>query len=98
MLFFYFIYLIIALMTLIYLINRLVGRKKDSSIEFFIAALRNENNGYYEEAVITYEKALAKAKKSRFNNMLKTRIVEKIKVLHTIIAYQNDYEFNKKRV
>lgn len=89
MLFYYYIYLLIALMVLFFLIKGLLGRRKDTSVDFFVAALKNENDGYYEEAVITYEKALTEAKKSRFHNMLKVKISEKIKVLHTVIEYEN---------
>lgn len=93
MLFYYYIYLLIALTGLFLLIKILVSRKKDIPVEFFVAALKNENNGCYEEAVISYEKALAEAKKSRFHTLLKIKIIEKIKVLHTVIEYQNSTRF-----
>jgi hypothetical protein len=89
MLFYYYIYLFLALMILFFLIKGLLRRKKDTSVDFFVAALKDENDGYYEEAVITYEKALTEAKKSRFHTMLKVKISEKIKVLHTVIDYEN---------
>jgi hypothetical protein len=98
MLFYYYIYLLIALTGLFLLIKFLVARKKDIPVEFFVAALRNENNGCYEEAVVTYEKALTEAKKSRLHNMLKIKIIEKIKVLHTIIDYQNSIHYIRQEV
>ena len=89
MLFYYYIYLLIALTGIFLLIKFLVARKKNIPVEFYFAALKNENNGYYEEAVINYEKALTEAKKSRSHQLLKIKIIEKIKVLHTVIDYQN---------
>ena len=90
MLFYYYIYLLIALTGLFLLIKFLVARKKNIPVEFYFAALKNENNGFYEEAVINYEKALTEAKKkSRYHQLLKIKIIEKIKVLHTVIDYQN---------
>jgi hypothetical protein len=98
MLFYYYIYVLIGLTGIFLLIKFLVARKKDIPVEFFVAALKDENDGYYEEAVITYEKALTEAKKSRFHNMLKIKIIEKIKVLHTIIEYQNNNRFARQEV
>jgi len=98
MLFYYYIYLLIALTVLFLFIKLLVARKTDIPVEFFVTALRNENNGYYEEAVITYEKALTEAKKSRLHNLLKVKIIEKIKVLHTIIEYQNSIRYIRREV
>ena len=89
MLFYYYIYLLIALTGIFLLIKFLVARKKNIPVEFYFAALKNENNGFYEEAVINYEKALTEAKKSRYHQLLKVKIIEKIKVLHTVIDYQN---------
>ena len=63
MLFYYYIYLLIALTGIFLLIKFLVARKKNIPVEFYFAALKNENNGFYEEAVINYEKALTEAKK-----------------------------------
>lgn len=68
-------------------------RKKNLPVELFVEALRNENSGHYEEALITYEYALAEFKKTRANSNLKNKIIEKIKVLHTIIDYKNSFHF-----
>ena len=55
-------------------------RKKDTPVELFVEALRNENNGHFETAVVTYESALNAVEKSRFHSYLKNKIIEKIKV------------------
>ena len=71
----------------------IISRKKDISVDFFVIAQRSENDGYFEEAVASYEKALSEAKKSRFHAFLKNKIVEKLKVLHTVIEYKNNLRF-----
>ena len=46
-------------------------------------AQKNENDGHFEEAVITYESALDEVKKFRFHGNLKNKIIGKLKVLNT---------------
>ncbi len=93
MLFYYYIYFALALFTLYLLIRFLVIRKKDISIDFFITAQRSENNGFFEDAVVAYEEALTEAKKTRSHTMLKNKIIEKLKVLHTVIEYKNSFHY-----
>jgi len=52
--------------------------------------LKDENSGNFEEAIITYENALIEVKKIKYNNTLKNKIVEKLKLLHTVIDYNNN--------
>lgn len=79
---------------MIYLIRFFILRKKNISEELFMEALKNENSGNFEKAIITYENALSEAKKVRFQrNNLKNKIIEKLKVLNTVIAYKNNFYF-----
>ena len=64
------------------------------SISFSIA-LENENNGNYEAALSNYEIALTEVKKTKRNKDLRIKIIDKIKVLHTVIDYET-YNLNKK--
>jgi hypothetical protein len=50
-------------------------------------ALENENSGNYQEALNNYKIALVEVKKTKRNRDLRIKIVEKIKVLHTVIDY-----------
>lgn len=77
----------------ILVINSILVKKKSLPLRLFIEAQKNENNGHFEEAVITYESALDEARKFRFHGSLKNRIIDKLKVLHTTIAYQNSFQF-----
>ena len=80
------------MLSIIFLVIRyLVLRKKNVSVELFARALKNENSGHYEEAVVIYENALNEVKKNRFHSSLENKIIEKLKVLHTCIEYKNDH-------
>ena len=70
-------------------------KKKSIPVRLFIEAQKNENDGHFEEAVITYESALDEAKKVRFHGSLKNKIIDKIKVLHTAINYKNNLRFTR---
>jgi hypothetical protein len=74
----------------------LLLRKRNFSVELFVKALSNENNGNFEEAVINYECALQEVKKIRFHSKLKNKIIEKLKVLHTFIEYKNNMTIKTK--
>lgn len=91
--FYYYLFLCTPLPIIILSIRSLVLRKKNLPVELFADALRNENNGHYEEALITYENALAEFTKTRSHNNLKRKIIEKLKLLHTIIEYKNSFLF-----
>ena len=69
-------------------IRSLISGHKNNPSRLFSAALRNENNGDFEEALVKYETALIEAKKHRSDKNLKNKILEKIKVLHTVIWYE----------
>ena len=67
--------------------------RKTFPIKLFIDALQNENSGHFEAAIINYESALSAVKKRKVYSSLKNKIIEKIKVLHTIIEYKNSLHF-----
>ena len=70
-------------------------KKKNLPVELFVEGLKYENNGHFNEAIINYENALAEVKKNRFRNNLKNRIIQKLKVLQTIIEYQKSLKFTR---
>lgn len=54
----------------------------------FHAALKNENEGRFEEAELGYRSALDEVKRQKFQSRkLRRAIVEKLKVLSTVIEY-----------
>jgi hypothetical protein len=67
----------------------LLLRKKNVPVELFARALKNENNGEYAAAIVTYENALDEVNKIKFNSKLKDKIIEKLKILHTIKDYED---------
>lgn len=68
-------------------------RKKDLPVELFVEGLKYENDGHFDEAIINYENALSEVQKNRFHRDLKNRIIQKLKVLHTIIEYKRNFQF-----
>ena len=95
MLFPYILVILVGLSILFILIRFLILRKKNIPAELFARALQDENSGHFKEAVITYENALYEVKKIKFNSKLKKKIIEKIKLMHTVIEYQNSHRFSK---
>jgi hypothetical protein len=68
----------------------LIRRRKDVPLELFFKALKRENDGQFEAAVVTYETALDEVKNKRFrSSSLKNKIIEKLKILRAFIEYEN---------
>lgn len=64
--------------------------------KLFTEGLRNENKGEYEEALKAYGNALTEVKKSKFySNGMKNKIIEKLKVLNTVVDYKNNSHFRQ---
>ena len=91
--FYYYIFLLMALSVIVTWIRSAILWRKDIPVKLFIEALRNENSGKFKEAVITYENALREFKKIGFHSNLKNTIIEKIKLLNTVIEYQKNSIF-----
>ena len=70
-------------------------KKKDLPVELFLERLKYENNGHFDEAIINYENALSEVQKNRFHRDLKNKIIQKLKVLHTIIEYKKNLQFTR---
>ena len=75
------------------IISSLFLKKKDLPVELFVEGLRYENDGHFDEAIINYENALSEVKKNRFHRSLENRIIQKLKVLHTISEYRKNIQF-----
>jgi len=91
--FYDYFFLLIVLSVIILLIHIFVLHRKNIPVELFVEALRNENNGHFEQAVVTYEIALNEVNKIRFHSTLKNKIIQKLKLLHTVIEYKNNLHF-----
>lgn len=75
------------------IISSLLLKKKDLPVELFVEGLRYENDGHFDEAIINYENALSEVKKNRFHGDLKNKIIQKLKVLHTVSEYKKNIQF-----
>jgi hypothetical protein len=76
------------LFLLFVLIRTYIFSKKSIPVELFAAALKAENSGNYPEAIAGYQTALIESRKSKMNRLLADKILEKIKILNSVIAYQ----------
>ena len=77
------------------IISSLFLKKKDLPVELFVEGLRYENDGHFDEAIINYQNALSEVEKNRSHRELKHRIIQKLKVLHTIIEYKKNFQFTR---
>ena len=93
--FYSYIFLIMILSLIILLIRSFILWRKNVPVELFVKALKNENSGHFEEAVTNYEIALKGFRKNRSHSNLKNRIIEKLKVLRTVIEYKNKFHFGQ---
>lgn len=83
-------------LVVIYLFRRFVPKENNVTVELFAEALRNENSGYFESAIATYERALKTVKKNRYHgSSLKSEIIAKLKTLNTVIEYKNGFHFGR---
>ncbi|QNA43332.1 hypothetical protein [Lacibacter sediminis] len=87
---YYSLLLVIPAAILFLLAKRFVEKKKGNAVSLFKAALKEENTGRYEAAIIQYELALQEAEKKGFDKSLRLLINEKLKVLHTITEYERE--------
>ncbi|HLP38794.1 hypothetical protein [Lacibacter sp.] len=87
---YYSLLLIIPSAILFLVVKHFVGKKKDNAVSLFKAALKEENTGRFEAAILQYELALQEAEKKGFDKSLRLLISEKLKVLHTITEYEKE--------
>lgn len=90
---YYYVFGVIALLFVILLLRYFILVKKNVPVRLFAEALKNENSGQFAEALITYQSALEEVRKVRFHGYLENRIVEKLKVLNTVIEYTHNNRF-----
>ena len=74
-------------------ISSIFIRKKNLPVELFTEGLKYENDGHFDEAIINYENALSEVKKNRFHRALENKIIQKLKVLHTISEYRKNIQY-----
>ena len=86
---------VMIVLLIIFIMSVIFQKKKSLPVELFFQGLKYENDGHFEEAISNYENALNEAKKNRFHSDLENKIVQKIKILHTIIEYNNSLGFTR---
>ena len=90
---YYYLFLATATTTIVLFVRFRILKKENIPITLFAQALKTENSGHLEQAVIAYQYALAEVKKIRFHGDLRKKIVQKLKILNTIIEYDKNCHF-----
>ena len=93
MIFFQYLPFMMIALIIASIISSLFLKKKDLPVELFVEGLRYENDGQYDEAIRNYENALNEVMKNRFQNDLENKIIQKLKVLHTVSEYKKNIQF-----
>jgi hypothetical protein len=93
--YYYYVYPAILLLVIIVFGRYVMQKRKSISARLFAEALKDENSGHFEEAVLTYRNALDEVKKTRFHSNMENKIVAKLKVLNTVIEYTNNSHFTR---
>jgi hypothetical protein len=95
MIFFQYLPFIMIALLIASIISSLFLKKKNLPVVFFVEGLKYENDGNFDEAIINYKNALLETKKNRFQNTLENKIIQKLKVLHTISEYRKNFVFTR---
>lgn len=93
--FYFYLFAAAGLLMILALIRFIMLRKQHAGVNLFAEAIKNENSGHFEEAIIAYNNALAAVKKNRFHNDLENKITEKLKVLNNTIAYNKSFHLTR---
>jgi hypothetical protein len=86
---YFFLFLMLAIS--IWIIYMLFVSRRDMLQELFRIGLREENNGQFESAVISYKNALKEKERSKSNRDIRMAIAQKVKVLHAVIEYNRNF-------
>lgn len=87
-------FILISIIAVI-ILSTIFRKRNELPEELFIEGLKKENNGFFEEAIVSYENALREVKKSRLESILEDKIIEKLKVLHSMIEYKNSLSYTR---
>jgi len=96
MIIFYIIASIITLIIIILLIGKtIIQKNRQSSVSLYVKALKDENSGNLEGALANYKSAYEEAAKTRFQENMKERILNKMKVLHSMKGYNKQFQLTE---
>ena len=90
-----YIFIVVVVLTILFLVRIYFSRKRSLPVQLYMEALKNENSGDLEAAIRIYNNALIEAQKLRGQGDLETRIIAKLKLLNTVIAYRNGFQFHR---
>ena len=81
---------------IIFLIGKtIIQKNRQSSVSLYVKALKDENSGNLEGALANYKSAYEEAAKTRFQENMKERILNKMKVLHSMKGYNKQFQLTE---
>ena len=95
MIIFYTILSAIILSILLYIVRTVIKKKRQTSFSLYVKALKDENSGNLDAALANYKSAYAEATKTRFQENMKERILNKMKVLHSMKGYNKQFQLTE---
>jgi len=88
--------IITAVLLVIASVRAFNHRKSLMPVGLYAQALRDENSGRYEEAITGYEVILTQCSRIRFQRAFKNKIIRKVKLLHSIVNYNNSFKAGRR--
>ena len=73
----------------------IIQKNRQSSVSLYVKALKDENSGNLEGALATYKSDYEEAAKTRFQENMKERILNKMKVLHSMKGYNKQFQLTE---
>ena len=73
----------------------IIQKNRQSSVSLYVKALKDENSGNLEGALAKYKSAYEEAAKTRFQENMKERILNKMKVLHSMKGYNKQFQLTE---
>lgn len=95
MIIFYTILSAIILSILLYIVRTVIQKKRQTSFSLYVKALKDENSGNLDAALANYKSAYDEATKTRFQENMKERILNKMKVLHSMKGYNKQFQLTE---
>ncbi len=86
------IILFISFVVVIVSVILIAQYKKISHTELYKEGVRHENEGDYKLALQSFEDALSEIRKLKVDSKFGNKISERIKILHTIIEYEKNFQ------
>jgi len=91
----FYLFLSISISLIVLVIVFIILWRQHGHSELYNEGVQNENDGQYFLALKNYDDALNEIRKLNVKNKLSRKITERIKVLHSTIEYEKNFQAGK---